>query len=222
MKKNIPIIKAIFLSVLVATALCTVGSLAGGNSSQTGNNGIIVSGSARSISGTTRPGARIRIYTQDYRPYGTSPGFCDSTKADDSGHFAFGSASEGYYNLIVSDDHRGETAFLAHLPIFNDSVFTDTIASLKRPGFVSGVATDSLSRTFALSYVFIVGTPFYAVTRNDGNFTLGPLPAGVYFIGIIGNFQVVNGNGGLAPLLVESTANSAITVVPDSISIWRP
>ena len=222
MKKILSIIKAMAVGITALFCMCTLAPLAGGNSSQTGNNGIAVASVSQNISGTTRPGARISIYDQNYRAYKTPSGVCDSTIADDSGRFVFSIALEGHYNLLVQDVHRGGTAFIPRIPVFVDSVYRDTVDTLRHPGFIAGVATDTLGRTFALSYVFINGSPFYTVTKNNGDFLLGPLPAGPYKIGITANFQVIDPiKGQLAPLLVTIDDPSVTTVVPDSITPWH-
>jgi hypothetical protein len=222
MKKILSIIKAAAVGIIALFCMCSIGPLAGGNSSQTGNNGIAVAALAKTITGTTQPGGRISIYDQNYMPYKTPPGFCDSTVADDSGRFVFPIAPEGYYNLLVQDVHRGGTAFIYRIPVFVDSVFADTIDTLRHPGLLAGTATDSAGLALALSYVYVPGSPFYTVTRNDGQFLLGPLPAGNYTIGLFANFKVAYVNPlQLIPALTIVADTSSAVVYPDSISTWH-
>jgi hypothetical protein len=223
MKKFLSIITATTVGIFALFCMCTLAPLAGGNSSQTGNNGIAVAALAKTISGTTHPGARISIYDQNFMPYKTPSGVCDSTVADDSGRFAFPVALEGYYNLLVQDVHREGTAFIYRIPVFADSVFADTIDTLRHPGLLAGTATDSAGLALALSYVYVPGSPFYTVTRNDGQFLLGPLPAGSYTIGLFANFRVayVNPIIQLIPAFTIAADTSSATVYPDSISTWH-
>jgi hypothetical protein len=221
--KQIPFfIKVLAIGASAALCLCSMAPVAGGNSSQTGNNGITVSASAKTISGTTARDAHISIYEQNFRPHLTPSGICDSTVADDSGRFAFSIVQEGYFNLLVNDVRRGNAGFVPRIPVFADSVFHDTIDTLKQPGSISGTTTDTAGRTYALSYIFIEGSPFYTVTRNNGDFLLGPLPSGTYTTGFFANFQVVNSvTGQMMQMPSSLTDTVVITVYPDSVSQWK-
>ncbi|HMD67413.1 MAG TPA: hypothetical protein VKF42_00950 [Chitinivibrionales bacterium] len=216
------IVKILFAASVALFCACSGAPLAGGNSSQTGNAGITVASLSQNISGTTHPEARISIYSRSYLPYATPPGFCDSTVANDSGRFAFTAVPQGYVNLIVNDDPRGVTAFIKNIPVFADSAFADTVDTLKHPGLLAGTATDSAGLALALSYVYVPGSPFYTVTRNDGEFLLGPLPAGSYTISLFANFIVVNANLGQFITALTTVADTSSAVVyPDSISTWH-
>jgi hypothetical protein len=196
--------------------------VAGGNSSQTGNSGITVSAVSKSVSGATAPGARVYVYDQSYRPYVTPSGFCDSTVADDSGRFTLSIAREGYFNMLVNDDKRRVAGYLPNIPVFVDTLFRDTLDTLRRPGFISGNTTDTSGKIYALSYVFVLGTPFYTVTKNNGDFLLGPLPAATYTTGFFANFQVVNlATGLIAQTPSPITDTTVVTVAPDSVSLWK-
>ena len=214
---------AVVLSLAAVLCRCSVAPFAsGGNSSQTGNNGIVVAARAQTICGTTHPAARVTVYDQNFMPYRTAPGFCDSAVADSSGRFAISLARDGVFDLLVRDDLQGTSAFIARIPLNATSEFADTVDSLRRPGFLSGRATDTAGRTFAISYVFITGSPFYVVTNNSGDFLLGPLPAGRYSVGFIANFQVIDAEKGqLAPMLVAVEDSSAATIYPGAISQWH-
>jgi hypothetical protein len=222
MKQIISIAQAIIVGAIALFSMCSTAPLAGGNSSQTGNNGITVSASAKNVSGTTQRGAHISLYEQNYRPYIIPSGFCDSIVADDSGRFNFSIVKEGYYNLLAQSTQNGAAAFVPRIPVFTDSVFSDTVDTLKQPGFLAGNATDTAGRTYALSYIFIDGSPFYTVTKNNGEFLLGPLPAGTYTIGFFANFQVVDKLTGqmvqMASALLDTTV---ITIVPGGVSAWN-
>jgi len=215
-------IKILLSGVVALFCACSSSQLAGGNSSQTGNAGITVAAVSKSISGTARPGARISIYSQSYLPCSAIPGFCDSTTADDSGRFAFSDTFIGYVNLLVKDEPSQSAAFIKKIPVFTDSSYADTVDTLKHQGLVKGTAIDSSGLALALSYVYVQGSPFYAVTKNDGEFLLGPLPAGGYTIGLYANFTVVPNNPGfLMPAFTAEADTSSITVYPDSISTWH-
>jgi hypothetical protein len=201
---------------------CSSSPLAGGNSSQTGNSGITVASLYKSISGTTRPGAQVFIYGRSYLPYATPPGFHDSTVANDSGRFAFDAVDTGYVNLLVNDELHGTTGFIKNIPVFANSAFADTIDTLRRPGLLAGTATDSAGLALALSYVYVRGSPFYTVTKNNGDFLLGPLPEGSYTISLYANFKVAIANPGqLIPAFTIAADTSSAVVYPDSISTWH-
>jgi hypothetical protein len=222
MKKICRIIQAMSVVASVFFCLCSTSPIAGGNSSQTGNAGIAVVSRSQSIFGETAPNAHVSIYEQNYTPYLTPSGYCDSTVSDDTGRFVFSNVQEGYFNLLVHDVHRGNAGFVSRIPVFADSVFNDTIDTLKQPGFISGNATDTAGRIFALSYVFIQGSPFYTITKNNGDFMLGPLPAGTYATGFFANFQVVNATTGeMAQVPSALTDTVVIAVFPDSVSQWK-
>ena len=222
MKKILSIIKVTAVGTIALFCMCSMSPLAGGNSSQTGNNGIAVAALAKTITGTTRPGVQVSIFGHAYLPYATPPGFCDSTFADDSGRFAFAAVPEGHVNLLVNDGLRGTAGFIRNIPVFADSAFTDTIDTLKHPGLLAGTATDSAGLALALSYVYVPGSPFYTVTRNDGQFLLGPLPAGCYEISLFANFKVMDiKSGQLAPAFTIFADTSSAVVYPDSISTWH-
>ncbi len=193
-------------------------SLSGGNSSQTGNSGIMIASSVKSIYGATVPDAHVAIYEESFKPYATPSGFCDSTVADDSGRFVIPIAREGYFNLYVNDVRRGNAGFIHRIPVFADSVFIDTIDTLKQPGFISGNVTDTAGKIYALAFVFIQGSPFYTVTKNNGDFLLGPLPEGKYAAP-----GIVAGPTGINPVGTPDflTNSVSIDVFPDSISQWK-
>jgi hypothetical protein len=220
MKINFHLIKIVAIGLSAVLCQCSISPFAGGNSSQTGNNGLVISSRTQSISGTTAPGARLSIYDQNFRPYLTPSGFCDSTIADEDGRFAFSPGHDGYYNLLVYDIHDGGAGFVQHIPVFAGSVFADTLDTLRQQGFIAGTATDSAGTAYPLSYVYIDGSPFYTVTRNNGDFQLGPLPAGTYTTGFFANFKVANiYTGSIEQMTSVRTDATVITVFPDSVSI---
>jgi hypothetical protein len=222
MKKIPPFIKVWAIGIGLLVCRCSVSQLAGGNSSQTGNNGIIITAQAQSISGTTAPDAHLALYDQNFRPYLTPSGFCDSTIADKNGYFALSPGRGGYYNLLVCDVHRGSAAFVQRIPVFADSTFTYTLDTLRQPGFISGTAIDTTEKIYPLSYVYIDGSPFYTVTKNNGDFQLGPLPVGTYTTGFFANFQVADiPYGAISQMTIVKTDKSMVTVFPDSVSVWH-
>lgn len=222
MKQLIQAGNAFFAGICALACMCSAPPLAGGNSSQTGNAGITVASLAQSISGVTAPNARISIYEQDFKPYLTPSGYSDSVVADDSGRYSFSPAQNGYYNLIVYNDRNGGAGFVPHIPLFADSTFSDTVDTLRQPGFISGTAMDTTGNIFPLSYVFIDGSPFYTVTKNNGGFLLGPLPPGTYLTGFYANFQVANpATGSMVQMANVVTKATVVTVLPDSISQWN-
>lgn len=215
------------ITVIIAIATlsgCSVSTITdGGNSSQTGNNGIVVAARNNVISGTTQPNARLYIFDQEYRPFKNPAGFEDSTIADSTGSFTLVSSREGRLNLLVQNELKGTSGFIANIPVYSGSVFADTLDSLCQPGFLKGKAIDSAGGIFALSYVFVKGSPFYTVTNNNGDFLLGPLPAGRFRIGFFANFKVIDNKSGInsqwASLLVEVQDTAEVMVYPDSITV---
>jgi len=203
---------SVILLLIAFFCLCSIAPTAGGNSSQTGNNGITVIASAGTLYGKSRNSVKASIYDTNFQPQSRMQGFRDSVSSDDSGRFTFNGLPEGIYNIRIQDTLNGECAFISKIPVFKDSFFTDTITKLAKPGFISGVFVDSSGLGFLLSYVFIKGSPFYTVTGNEGGFLLGPVPPGKYHLGLQVNFQN-NVSGELNPL------TSKILDHPDSIKV---
>lgn len=200
--------------------MCSPAPLAGGNSSQTGNSGLVVSSLSQTVCGTTRPATHVSVYSQSYMPYQAASGFCDSVTADDSGRFAFPGLPQGYFSILANDTVSGTTGFMSPVPVFPDSSFADTIDTLRRPGFIAGTLTDTAGNALALSYVFINGSPFYAVTKNNGDFLLGPIPSGTYTMQFYANFTA-DRNGALVQVSKFVPQNGTATVFPDSIYQWH-
>jgi hypothetical protein len=200
--------------------MCSTTLLAGGNSSQTGNSGLVVSSLSQTVSGTTRPAAHVSVYSQSYLPYVNTPGLCDSVIADDSGHFTFAGLPQGYFSILANDTVSGTTGFMSPVPVFPDVSFADTIDTLRQPGFIAGTLTDTAGKALALSYVFINGSPFYSVTKNTGEFLLGPMPSGTYTLQFYANFTA-DANGMLVQVSKFVPQNGTATVFPDSISSWH-
>ena len=220
MKRISLVAKCLGAGGLLLWCLCSGSPVADGNSSQTGNSGIAITALSKTLSGTTTPGARVSVYSQAFRPYQSPSGFSDSATADDSGRFVLAGLPEGYLNLLVEDAVTGKTGYIPGIPVFTDSLFADTLDSLQRPGYLVGTATDQTGQAWALSYVFITGTPFYAVTKNGGEFLLGPLPAGAYTIGLYGTFKAtVNG---LTPAMSLMNDTATTRVYADSTVHWHP
>jgi hypothetical protein len=122
----------------------------------------------------------------------------------------------------VFDGGHGCAAFIPRIPVFIDSLFRDTLDTLKKPGFISGTAKDTAGMTYPLSYIFIDGTPFYTVTKNNGDFLLGPLPEGTYATGLFANFQVANiKTDPIVQMASFRTDTTVITVASDSVSAWH-
>ncbi len=162
----------------------------------------------------------VHIYNQNYMPhYFRSPGFCDSTFSNDAGKFSFSAIAEGHYNLLVWDSTENKSVFIERIPVFADSSVTVSDI-LKRPGFLTGIATDMGGNNLLLSYVYIKGSPFYAVTRNSGEFSLGPLPAGVYKLAFFANYLSAPGSSTAEPVMTPINETSTVTVYPDSVSHW--
>jgi hypothetical protein len=219
--KNISfIIKALIAGAGVFFCQCSIGPIAGGNSSQTGNVGLVVTACSNTVSGITTPYAHVSVYDQNYRPYLTPSGFSDSIVADDSGRFAFSLSRDGYFNLFVNDISRGNEGFVQRIPVFADSFFTDTIDTMHQPGSIAGKAIDIAGIIYPLSYIFINGSPFYTVTKNNGDFLLGPLPEGTYETGLFAAFRTSDTANGFVQLTNIATDTSTVSVAPGTVSQW--
>ncbi len=212
------------LSTIVCVLLCACSAqkIAGGNSSQTGNNGMLLAAVSQTICGTTIPHAYIAVYADSFLPYKDTLGFSDSTLANDSGHFSFSNLAPGYYNVFVDNraKSRGGMAFVQKVPVFKDSVFSDTLDSLAQSGFVAGNAVDSMNNPLFLSYIFIKGSPFYTLAKSNGGFLLGPVPEGKYKVGLFADYQNIK----LGPnvMIAKSVVDTGMaTVYPDSTSVCQ-
>jgi hypothetical protein len=205
---------------------CSPNKLAeGGNSSGTGN-GATVCAATDKIEGATLPLAGLRLYSQDWKPYVQSGSFSDSSVADTCGKFVFADIPRGYYNLVIFSADQKNAGIFQNIPCQPAVTWADTIDSLKAPGFLHGFATIRTD-TMVLSYVYVRGTPFYAMTDTRGEFFMGALPPARYPLQIYGLFtrnkngaiQAVTNvtiEGTLAPsAIIDSTA---ITIYPDSVS----
>ena len=216
--------KLLIIIVVFSTLLCgcSTQNLAGGNSSQTGNNGMTLSAISQTITGTTIPHSYVAVYADSFLPYQDTLGFFDSTIANDSGNFSFTNLSPGYYNVFVENRaiSRGGMAFVQKIPVFRDSLFADTLDSLAHSGFITGNAVDSLKNPLFLSYIFVKGSPFYTLTKTNGDFLLGPLPAGKYKVGLFADYQNIKLGPNVA--IAKSVVDTAMAIVyPDSTSVCK-
>lgn len=214
MKNLLLITKAVTAICIIIQCSCSVMPLAG-NSSQTGNNGLTIVAMKQSICGTTHPNADISIYESNYLPFKSPSSFTISTKANDSGYFEFSNLPVNFYNLLVQDIDKNKMAFMQEIPVTIDSVFTDTIKTMQHTGFLTGIALDTSDAPISLSYIYIKGSPFYVVSKNNGGFLLGPLPSGKHTVRIYTSFKLDTKNN-----LVSATEafykSNTITIYPDS------
>jgi hypothetical protein len=210
--------RMMMVGLISTVCFCSIDQMAG-NSSQTGNNGIMVLSKAGQITGKSDHDLSISVYKDNYLPHNVASGFCDSTVSDDSGYFAFNSIPSGYYNLFAYERVGSKSVFIKRIAVFTDSssLLND---SLRKPGFLTGISTDKSGNNLVLSYVFIKGSPFYTVTNNSGKFLLGPLPPNGYTISFYANFKDA-GNGALSPVLDTIKDTGMAVVYPDSISNWN-
>jgi hypothetical protein len=214
MKHGFLFVITIISGCLVLFSQCSIDPLASGNSSQTGNNGVIITAMNQSLSGITRCYVHVAIYDKRYLPYSDTAGFTMSTKTNDSGYFEFSHLPYGYYNLFVIDSTKMEMAFISDVPILEDKTVTDTLADLHRPGFLAGIAIDSSGMPIELSYVFIQGSPFYAVTRKYGDFRFDPLPSGNYTLNLFLNVKKLNDD--MVLVMLPAKTSSSVLIKPDS------
>jgi hypothetical protein len=197
----------------------------GGNSSGTGN-GAIARASSDRIEGVTGPTSMVLLYSQDWLPLTDSGTYSDSSVADDSGKFAFANVPHGYYNLLIFTSGGKTSGIFRNIPCQPAISWADTIDTLKEPGFLRGFAV-SKSDTLALSYVYVKGTPFHAMTDTYGEFLMGALPPSTYTLQIYGLFTTnAGGPVKMVPnITIEGTLvggaivdSTAITIYPGSIA----
>jgi hypothetical protein len=200
------------MGVLIAIVLGLAGcTFTGGNSSQTGNNGITVTAHDGSVSGTTHPGARVAIFEKMYRPYGPLRGYCDSTIADGHGNFLFVPHFEASFNIFVSDSIQNTCGYIPEIPMRSGMPFTKSIDELREGGYISGTSAGG-------EYAFIPGSP-YCVQTADSAFRFGPLPEGSYVIGIA---YTRDGVVSINEIVRETLDTVSTTVAPGTTSAWHP
>ena len=229
MKRSIIII---FCAAIWTCALlsCSPMNIAGGNSSGTGN-GAIVSAASDRIEGVTRPTATVQLYSKDWSPLVNSGTYSDSSVANDSGKFAFANVPHGYYNLIIFTEGKKNAGIFKDIPCQPAVAWADTIDTLKAPGILYGFETSDKNDTLALSYIYIKGTPFHAMTDTHGEFLMGPLPPSRYTLQIYGMFTTTAG-GQLTAIPNMSIAGApvggakiAYTTAPNNahsiVQFWR-
>jgi len=196
----------------------------GGNSSGTGNGAIAHAASDR-IEGVTGPLSSVLLYSQDWLPLIDSGTYSDSSIADDSGKFAFANIPHGYYNLLIFTAGGKTSGIFRNVPCQPAVAWADTIDTLKEPGFLRGFAV-SKTDTLALSYVYIKGTPFHAMTDTRGEFLMGALPPSGYTVQIYGLFTTNAGGPvkAVPNITMQGTPvggaivdSAAVTISPGSI-----
>jgi hypothetical protein len=222
---------SIFLSVVFIACIllsCSNVNVAGkGNSSGTGNGAIVYAESGR-IYGAASPLAFARLYSKDWIPFLHSGAYADSLMADSSGAFDFPGVPRGSYNLIIFSVDRKKSGIFKNIPCQPSVAWADTIDSLKSPGALQGCATIHAD-TLALSYAYIQGTPFYAMTDMHGIFLLEAVAPSRYTLQFYGLYTK-NGTGPLeavtaftitgAPVKSALIDSAVVTVYPDSISAF--
>jgi hypothetical protein len=223
MKRSIIILHGAVVSACMLLS-CTTMNIAGGNSSGTGN-GAIAYAASDLIGGLTKPMATVRLYSQDWLPLLDTGTYSDSSVAGDSGTFAFTNVPQGYYNLIIFSADQKSAGIFQNIPCQPDVTWADTIDTLKEPGFLRGFAF-AQNDTLALSYIYVKGTPFHAMTDTHGEFLMGPLPPSRYTLQLYGLFKTAEG-GVIVPIpkpaeigisggaIIDSVL---VTIYPDSIA----
>jgi hypothetical protein len=196
----------------------------GGNSSGTGNGAMVRAASDRII-GVTMHLAEVRLYSQDWKPFVHSGSYSDSSVADSSGAFTFTGIPRGYYNLTIFSADQKSAGIFQNIPCQPAVSWADTIDTLKAPGILHGYATIKTD-TLALSYVYVKGTPFFAMTNTRGEFSINAFPQSHYTVQLYGLY-IRTGNGALQAITsvssISSLAPSAIidsvtvTIFPDSV-----
>ncbi len=205
-----PVRISVTVSFAIAVALflhCSIGPVAGGNSSET-TNGVTVVASAGSLSGETVPGAFVGLYARDYVAY-LNLGFSDTMVAAANGEFAFGGLEPGYYNLLVMTADSQSAGLVAGVPVSTDSSFETGIDSLTAPGSIRGTVAGGKSWAVA----FIRGTPFTDLAKADGSFEMRGVPEGTYMVVVVGDSATTG-----SPLAVADSG--LVKVTPGATSTW--
>lgn len=138
--------------------------------------------------GLVNPYVTVSLYEADYLPFfsGTINNFTNSTSSDSNGEFAFNHKGIGYYNLYAKDVVSGKSLFFDSVEVLQGEV--DTIeAQFNETGGITGTIfiIDSISGDTVNAddhYVFIMGSPFLALTDLQGAFSLDTLSEGSYTI----------------------------------------
>jgi hypothetical protein len=219
LKQFITVLEIVFIICFSVFYSCS--NSVAGNSSQTGNNGVTVTASCGSISGETKPEIHVSIYEQKFIPYITPSRFSDSTKTDDSGKFLFSSLAQGYYNLLIQDTGSDEAAFVRNIPVFADSVHTDTSKLLLVSGYFKGQFNENVDWKSESFVVYLEGSPFNSQIDYNGEFMIGPVPSGNYIFGYTDKYSDANPVPPFNDLPIESgKVFGNITVYSDSTVQW--
>jgi hypothetical protein len=225
MKRTIIILLGAALSACLWFSCGTMNIAGGGNSSGTGNGAIVCAASDR-IDGVTRPKAKVDLYSEDWMPVLDTGTYSGSSAADDSGKFVFTNVPQGYYNLIIFSAGEQTAGIFVNIPCQPTVTWADTIDTLKKPGYLHGFLTSARNDTLALSYIYVRGTSFHAMTDTHGEFLMGALPAAHFTMQVYGLFTT-SANGPMA-IPNTTTPNESIggvltdtipaTIYPDSIT----
>lgn len=161
----------LFLTSLIIT--CNI-SLTGNTSETT--NGITVIASKGKIEGTAPPYSSLSLYRSNYEPFLVQS--YDSAETDSTGTFSF-LVQNDVYNLFCTATN-GDKSLINILSDRNSS--GDTInETLIKPGILQGY---SRNKQYG-SYIFLKGSPFYAITDTSGFFKISGIPKGQYSLQII-------------------------------------
>jgi hypothetical protein len=113
-----------------------------------------------------------------------------------------------------------------NIPCQPTVVWADTIDTLKEPGYLHGFLTSAQGDTLALSYIYVRGTSFHAMTDTHGEFLMGALPAAHFTMQVYGLFTttptgpmaILNSttpNGSIGGVLTDTIP---VTIYPNSIT----
>jgi hypothetical protein len=223
MRRSSIILHGAVVSICVLLSCAPMNIAGGGNSSGTGNGAIAYAVSDR-VGGVTGPKATVLLYSKDWMPLSDSGTYADSTVTDTGGVFSFVNVPHGYYNLIIFAAGERGAGIFKNIPCQASVTWADTIDTLGGPGFLRGFAV-AQNDTLALSYVYVKGTPFHAMTDSIGKFLMGPLPPSGYTLQLFGLYTTSAGGPvkAVPDELVQGTHVGAITdslpviIYPDSI-----
>jgi hypothetical protein len=200
---------------------CSSNSIAGGNSSDTGNVVAIAASNAGIVVTVQRP-LQIDVFDVSYLPFRDS-GYHAWSAADSGDSIVFDVPASGYYNVLVQDSAEGTGLFASGVPVLADSLFEATYDSLGAVGGIAGAAMNtSADSTLYWTFVYIAGSPFWDYTVDKGVFSLDNIPPGTYemqFYGLTATEWAVQTTVNAAPRTLAEASDS-VTVSPGQTTTW--
>jgi hypothetical protein len=158
--------------------------------------------------GAAVPGARVDLIPQAYNPVVDTPlSGCFSDTTDGEGRYRLDSIAAGGYTLIAQRDSLEKNMYITSLQIGDSPTDTVEGGTLHPSGDVAIELSDTISDSTD-SYVFIIGTTFYA--RAGRHVVLRGIPAGH-----IPPVCIISKSGGTA----RTVAANGVDVMPHGTTL---